>query len=124
MHKILREILHLFKLTSCQLSVNMYRLIHSVIKLAEVKMIKLKAFHLFENYMMSRNLKYSQYFLCTRRGKEKIIAEGMYDSEKWPRITSMFGVTSCIPRLSTGGLRYRHVGESRVSIDKLLLLIV
>ncbi|KAI8572479.1 hypothetical protein RHMOL_Rhmol01G0202300 [Rhododendron molle] len=36
MHRILREILHYFELTPCQLSVNSYRIIHLIIKLAEI----------------------------------------------------------------------------------------
>lgn len=83
MHRVLREVLHRFQLTPCQLSVNSYRIIHSVIKLAEVKMFPLEAHHIFENYMMSRNVRFSRYYLCSRRFKEKIIPGGMYDSEKW-----------------------------------------
>ncbi|KAI8568183.1 hypothetical protein RHMOL_Rhmol02G0177800 [Rhododendron molle] len=83
MHRVLRETLHFFKLTSCQLSVNSYRIIHSVIKLAEVKMFKLEAQHLLDNYMMSQNTRYSWYYLCSRRKTEKIVPEGMYDSKKW-----------------------------------------
>ncbi|KAI8563350.1 hypothetical protein RHMOL_Rhmol03G0105200 [Rhododendron molle] len=83
MHKVIRELLHSFNLTPCQLTVNTYRLIHSVVKLAEVKMFHLEAYHLFGNYMMSRNLKYSRYFLCSQKKKPKLIVDGMYDSEKW-----------------------------------------
>lgn len=83
MHTILRELLYTFDLTLCQLSVNSYRLIHSIIKLAEVKLFNLKAHHLFESYMMSRNLKYSHYYLCSQKKKPKLIIGGMYDSEKW-----------------------------------------
>lgn len=91
---------------------NMYHLIHSVIKLAEVKMFKLEAFHFFENYMTSWNLKYFWYFLCFRRGKEKIVAKGTYDSKKWAAdYIEVRGNFMC-PRLSAGGSRYRHVGES------------
>ncbi|KAI8571323.1 hypothetical protein RHMOL_Rhmol01G0110800 [Rhododendron molle] len=39
--------------------------------------------HIFENYMMSRYVRYSRYYLCSRRSMMKIIPEGMYDSEKW-----------------------------------------
>lgn len=83
MHRILREVLFFFGLTPCQLRVNSYRIIHSIIKLAEVKMFPLQAHHIFENYMLSRNVRFSRYFLCSRRNMEKIIPEGMYDSEKW-----------------------------------------
>lgn len=46
-------------------------------------MFNLEAHHFFENYMMSRNLKYSHYYLCSRKKKPKLIVGGMYDSEKW-----------------------------------------
>lgn len=82
MHRVPRQILHQFKLLPCQLSVNSYRIIHSVIKLVEVKMFKLEAQHLFENSMMSRNTRYSRYYLCSQREMAKIVPEGMYDSEK------------------------------------------
>lgn len=62
---------------------NTFRLIHSVIKLAEVKMYNLEAHHFFKNYMMTRNLKYSRYYLCSQKKKPKLIVGGMYDSEKW-----------------------------------------
>lgn len=65
MHKVLREILYHFELSPCQLSVNSYRIIHSIIKLAEVKMFPLEARHIFENYMMSQNARFSRYYLCS-----------------------------------------------------------
>ncbi|KAI8547723.1 hypothetical protein RHMOL_Rhmol07G0217800 [Rhododendron molle] len=33
--------------------------------------------------MMSRNVRFSRFYLCSRRNMTKIIPEGMYDSEKW-----------------------------------------
>lgn len=83
MHGVIRELLYTFNLTPCQLSVNSYRLVHSVAKLADVRMFHLEAHHFFENYMMSRNLKYSRYYLCSRKKKLKLIVGDMYDSEKW-----------------------------------------
>lgn len=83
MHRVTRELLYNFDLTPCQLSVNSFRLIHSVIELARVKMFTLDAHHFFENYLMSRNLKYSRYYLCSKKNKPKLIVGGMYDSEKW-----------------------------------------
>lgn len=83
MHKIIRELLFTFNLTPCQLSVNTYCIIHSVIKLAEVKMFGLEAYHFFKNYSMSRNLKCSRYYLCSRKKKPNLIVGSMYDSEKW-----------------------------------------
>lgn len=77
MHRVIRELLYTFNLTLCQLIVNTYRLIHSVVKLAEVRMFHLEAHHFFEDYMMSRNLKFSRYYLCSRKKKLKLIVGGM-----------------------------------------------
>ncbi|KAI8527108.1 hypothetical protein RHMOL_Rhmol12G0050400 [Rhododendron molle] len=42
MHRIIRELLYTFNLTPCQLSVNTYRLVHSVAKLTEINHALLK----------------------------------------------------------------------------------
>lgn len=85
-HAFIRQFLHCYKLVPCQVAVNVYRILYSVMELArrnDIQRITLGDLMLM--YQVGKNATHQRYFLSTLPYFDQVVTR-LYDSEKWANV--------------------------------------
>ena len=70
LHSFLVDVLRLLGATTCQFTVNFFRIVMSLVRLNELHGLGLSITEFFSMYAMNKNNKTSRYFSAIRKGKD------------------------------------------------------